>query len=36
MGELLFEPFAPLCQYSAVDGYPEPWHLRHCAERARA
>lgn len=25
---------APMCQYSAVDGVVQPWHLRHYAERA--
>ena len=25
---------APMCQYSAVDGFPNEWHLRHYAERA--
>lgn len=25
---------APMCQYSAVDGLVQPWHLRHYAERA--
>jgi 2,4-dienoyl-CoA reductase-like NADH-dependent reductase (Old Yellow Enzyme family) len=24
----------PMCQYSAVDGLVQPWHLRHYAERA--
>lgn len=25
---------SPMCQYSAVDGLVQPWHLRHYAERA--
>lgn len=25
---------APMCQYSARDGYPNDWHLRHYSERA--
>jgi 2,4-dienoyl-CoA reductase-like NADH-dependent reductase (Old Yellow Enzyme family) len=24
----------PMCQYSAIDGVPQSWHLRHYAERA--
>lgn len=25
---------APMCQYSARDGFPQDWHLRHYSERA--
>ncbi len=25
---------SPMCQYSAVDGYPADWHVRHYAERS--
>ncbi|HSV56977.1 MAG TPA: oxidoreductase, partial [Magnetospirillaceae bacterium] len=25
---------APMCQYSAEDGFPAEWHLRHYTERA--
>src|SRR6185369_9571496 len=25
---------APMCQYSAVNGLVQPWHLRHYTERA--
>lgn len=25
---------SPMCQYSAVDGYPADWHVRHYGERA--
>jgi len=25
---------APMCQYSAIDGLVQPWHLRHYTERA--
>jgi len=31
-GNRLF--MAPMCQYSAVDGLPNDWHLRHYVERA--
>lgn len=26
---------APMCQYSAVDGLAQPWHLQHYTERAK-
>jgi 2,4-dienoyl-CoA reductase-like NADH-dependent reductase (Old Yellow Enzyme family) len=25
---------SPMCEYSAVDGYPQPWHLVHLGSRA--
>lgn len=25
---------SPMCEYSAVDGHPQPWHLVHLGSRA--
>ena len=27
---------SPMCEYSAVDGHPQPWHMVHLGSRAGA